>query len=103
MVLVLIKDTRKRKRKDYADSAGTDGAIEGQSPPNFFTNVVSRGTRAAKQAKHKLIAATKQAETTLVVATPSIVSLAARVTRSSTQLGARSKLSFHLTLLPKHS
>ena len=29
---VSTKDTRKQKRKNYADSAGIDGAIEGQSP-----------------------------------------------------------------------
>ena len=55
---VSTKDTRKRKRKNYADSAGTDGAIEGQSLAENFTNTVSPATRAAKQAKQKLIAAT---------------------------------------------
>ena len=68
---VSTKDTRKRKRKNYADSTGTDGAIEGQSPAENCTNGVSRATRATEQAKQKPIAATKQAETTLVVATPS--------------------------------
>jgi len=38
---VSTKDTRKRKQK-Y--SAGTDGAIEGQSPAENFTNRVSRAT-----------------------------------------------------------
>ena len=59
------------KRKNYADFAGTNGAIDGQSPPGNCTNAVSRATRVAKQAKQKLIAATKQAATALVVATPS--------------------------------
>ena len=58
------------KRMNPADSAGTDGAIEGQSPAENSTNRVSHATRAAEQAKQKQIAATKQAETTLVVATP---------------------------------
>ena len=74
---VSTKDTWKRKRKNYADSAGTDGAIEGQSPAENCTNAVSRATRAAKQAKQKLIAATKEAATALVVATPSTVPPAA--------------------------
>ena len=88
---VSTKDTRKGKRKNPADSAGTDCAIEGQSPVENCTNRVSRATRVAEQAKHKQIAATKQAETTLVVATPSTVPLAARVTRLSPQLAARSE------------
>ena len=78
------------KRMTPADSAGTDGAIEGQSPAKNSTNRVSRATRAAEQAKQKQRAATKQADTTLVVATPSIVPPATRFTRSSTQLAARS-------------
>ena len=79
------------KRINPADSAGTDGAIEGQSPAENFTNRVSHGTRAAEQAKQKQIAAAKQAETALVVATPSTVPPAARFTRWSTQLAARSQ------------
>ena len=79
------------KRMNPADSAGTDGAIEGQSPAENCTNRVSRATRAAEQAKQKPIATTKQEETTLVVATPSTVPPAARVTRWSTQLVARSQ------------
>ena len=63
--------------KNPADSAGTDGAIEGQSPAENCTDRVSRATRAAEQAKQKQIVATKQVETTLVVATPSIVPPAA--------------------------
>ena len=74
-----------------ADSTGTDGAIEGQSPAENCTDRVSHATRAAEQAKQKQIAATKQAETTLVIATPSTVPPAARVTRCSTQLAARSQ------------
>ena len=70
----------KGKRKNSTDSAGIDGAIEGQSPVENCTDRVSRATRAAEQAKQKQIAATKQAETTLVVATPSTVPPAARVT-----------------------
>ena len=81
----------KGKRKNPADSVGTDGAIEGQSLAKNCTNRVSRATRAAEQAKQKQIAATKQAETTLVVATPSIVPPAARFTRWSTQLAACSQ------------
>ena len=79
------------KRKNPADSTGTDGAIDGQSLTGNFTNRVSRATRAAEQAKQEQIAATKQAETSLVVATPSTVPPAARVTRLSTQLAARSQ------------
>ena len=78
-------------RKNPADSVGTDGAIEGQSPAENSTNRASRATRAAKKAKQKQIAATKQAETALVVATPSTVPPAARFTRWSTQLEARSQ------------
>ena len=61
------------KRMNPADSAGTDGAIEGQSPVENCTDRVSRATRAPEQAKQKQIASTKQAETTLVLVTPSIV------------------------------
>ena len=43
------EDTSKRKRKNYADSAGTDGAIEGQSPAENSTNTASHATRAAKK------------------------------------------------------
>ena len=39
------------KRMNPADSAGTDGAIEGQSPAENYTNGVSHATRAAEQAK----------------------------------------------------
>ena len=74
-----------------ADSAGTDGAIEGQSPAENCTDRVSHAARAAEQAKQKQIAATKQAETTLVVATPTTVLLAARLTRASTELAACSQ------------
>ena len=88
---VSTKDTWKQKQKNYADSAGTDGAIEGQSPPENCTNVVSRATRAAKQAKQKLIAATTQAATALVVGTPSTLPPATRVTRWSNQLAAHSQ------------
>ena len=79
------------KRMNPADSAGTDGAIEGQSPAENCTDGVSRATRTTEQAKQKQIAATKQAETALVVATPSTVPPAARFTRWSTQLAARSQ------------
>ena len=79
------------KRMNLAHSAGTDGAIEGESPAENSTNTASHATRAAKKAKQKQIAATKQAETTLVVATPSTVPPAARFTHSSTQLAARSQ------------
>ena len=60
-------------RKNPVDCAGTDGAIEGQSPAEKSTNRLSHATRAAEKAKQKQIAATKQAETTLVLATPTIV------------------------------
>ena len=79
------------KRMNPADSAGTDGAIEGESPAENSTNTASHATRVAKKAKQKQIATTKQAETTLVVATPSTVPPAARFTRWSTQLAARSQ------------
>ena len=69
--------TGKGKQKNPADFAGTDGALEGQSPAENCTNRVSRATRAAEQAKQKPIAATKKAWTALVVATPSIVPPAA--------------------------
>ena len=88
---VSTKDTWNRKRKNPADSAGTGGALEGQSPVENCTDRVSRATRVAEQAKQKQIAATTQAETTLVVATPSTVPPAARFTRWSTQLAARSQ------------
>ena len=83
--------TGRGKRKNPADSAGTNGAIEGQSPVEKCTNRVYRAARAAEEAKQKQIAATKQAETTLVVATPSTVPPAARFTRWSTQLAAWSQ------------
>ena len=86
-----------------ADSAGTDGAIEGESPVKNSTNTASHATRAAKKAKQKQIAATKQAETALVLATPTTVLPAARHTRASTELAACSQASCHLTLFPKHS
>ena len=35
-------------RKNPADSAGTDGAIEGQSPAENSTNTASHATRVAK-------------------------------------------------------
>ena len=79
------------KRMNPADSAGTDGAIEGQSPAENCTDRVSHATRAAEQAKQKQIAATKQAETTLVLATPTTVLPVARVTRASTELAAHSQ------------
>ena len=85
------RTTGKGKRNNPADSAGTDGAIEGQSRAENCTDRVSHATRAAEQAKQKQIAATKQSETTLVVATPSTVPPAARFTRWSTQLAARSQ------------
>ena len=37
------------KRMNPADSAGTDGAIEGQSPAENSTNRVSHATRAEKK------------------------------------------------------
>ena len=83
--------TWKAKRKNPAYSVGTDGAIEGQSPAENSTNTASHATRVAKKAKQKQIAATKQAETTLVLATPTIVLPAARLTRGSTELAARSQ------------
>ena len=79
------------KQMNPADSAGTDGAIEGQSSAENSTNRVSHATRAAEKVKQKQIAATKQAETALVLATPSTVLPAARVTRASTELAARSQ------------
>src|SRR3989337_1813187 len=85
------RTTGKGKRNNPTDSAGTDGAIEGQSPAENCTNRVSRATQAAEQAKQKQIAATKQAKTALVVATPSTVPPVARFTRWSTQLAARSQ------------
>ena len=79
------------KQMNPGDSAGTDGAIEGQSLAENSTNRASHATRAAKKAKQKQIAATKQAETTLVVATCSTVPPVARVTCLSTQLATRSQ------------
>ena len=81
----------KGKRKNPADSAGTDGSIEGQSPAENCTDRVYRATRATEQAKQKQIATTKQAKTALVLATPSKVLPTARVTRASTELAARSQ------------
>ena len=43
------------KRMNPADSAGTDGAIEGQSTAENCTDRVSRATWAAEQAKQKQI------------------------------------------------
>ena len=65
--------TGRGKRNNLADSASTDGAIEGQSPAENSTNTASHATRVAKKAKQKQIAATKQAETTLVLATPTTI------------------------------
>ena len=79
------------KWMDPADSAGTDGAIEGQSPAKNSTNRASHATRVAKKAKQKQIAATKQVETALVLATPTTVLPAARLTRASTELETRSQ------------
>ena len=79
------------KRMNPADSAGTDGAIEGQSPAKNYTDRVSYATQATEQAKQKQIAATKQAETALVLATPTTILPAARLTRASTELAARSQ------------
>ena len=45
------RTTGKGKRNNPADSAGTDGAIEGQSPAENCTDRVCRATRAAEQAK----------------------------------------------------
>ena len=83
--------TGKDKRKSPADSAGSDGATEGQSPAENSINTASYATRVAKKAKQKQIAATKQAETTLVVATPSTVPPCSRATHLSTQLAAHSQ------------
>ena len=47
------KTTGKGKRNNPADSAGTDGAIEGQSPAENSTNTASHSTRVAKKAKQK--------------------------------------------------
>ena len=41
----------KEKQMNPADSAGTDGAIEGQSPAEYYTNTASHATRAAKKDK----------------------------------------------------
>ena len=79
------------KQMNPADSAGTDGSIEGESPAEISTNTASHATRAAKKAKQKQIAATKQAETTLVLATPTTVLPASRLTRASTELAACSQ------------
>ena len=45
------RTTGKGKRINPADSAGTDGAIEGQSPAENCTDRVSHDTRAAEKAK----------------------------------------------------
>ena len=45
------RTTGKGKRKNPADSAGTDGAIEGQSPAENCADRVSHATQAAEQAK----------------------------------------------------
>ena len=37
------------KRENPVDSAGTDGAIEGQSPAENSTNTTSHATRVAKK------------------------------------------------------
>ena len=79
------------KWKNPADFAGTDGAIEGQSPAENSTNTASHATGVAKKDKQKQIATTKRAETTLVVSTPFTVPPDARFTRWSTKLAARSQ------------
>ena len=79
------------KRMNPADSVGTDGAIEGESPVENSTNTASHATRTTKKAKQKQIAATKQAMTALVLATPTTVLPAARLTRASTELATRSQ------------
>ena len=61
------------KRMNPADSASTDGAIEGQSAAENSTNTASHATRVANTAKQTQIAATKQADTALVLATPTTV------------------------------
>ena len=68
---VSTQDARKQKQKNYADSAGTDGAIEGQSLAENSTNTASHATRVAKKGKQKQIAA--------------------RLTHASTELAARSQ------------
>ena len=85
------RTTGKGKQNNPADFAGTDGAIEGQSPAENSTNTASHATRVAKKDKQKQIAATKQAETALVLATPTTVLPAARLTRAPTELAARSQ------------
>ena len=82
---------RNEKRMNPADSAGTDGAIEGQSLAENSTNTTSHATRAAKKAKQKQISSTKQEETTLVLATPTTVLPVARLTCASTELAAHSQ------------
>ena len=79
------------KRMNPTKSAGTDGAIEGQSPTENSTNTASHATRVATKDKQKQIAATKQAETALVLATHTTVLPAARHTRASTELAACSQ------------
>ena len=79
------------KRKNPTDSASTNGAIEGQSPAENSTNTASYATRSPKKAKDKQIAATKKVEIALVLATPTTVLPAARLTRASTELAARSQ------------
>ena len=45
------RTTGKGKQNNPADSAGIDGAIQGQSPAENCTDRVSRATRAEEQAK----------------------------------------------------
>ena len=86
---VTTREARKRKRNSSVDSAGTDSAREGRSPPDKCTNTVSPATPPAKCTKDKQ---TKQATIALVVATPSsTVPTCARLTRSSTLLAASSQ------------
>ena len=47
-----------KKRMNPADSAGTDGALEGESPVENSTNTASHATRAATKAKQKQISST---------------------------------------------
>ena len=79
------------KRMNPADSSGTDGAMEGESPAENSTNTASHATRVEKKAKQKQIATTKQAEIALVLATPTTVLPAARRTHASIELAARSQ------------
>ena len=82
------------KRMNPADSAGTDGAIEGQSPAENSTNTASHATRVAKKAKQKQKSIHTVSRAPPAVASASIVPASQPVTRSFAPELASSQAAF---------